>query len=87
MRKINLVWIFVIVLLGALLGSALGEVLGLVLPNGVVKEFFLRAVEWNLEPVLINLFVVTFTIGFGFKVNIIGGIGIILVGYFLKWAH
>ncbi|GAB4327723.1 MAG: hypothetical protein Kow0037_01490 [Calditrichia bacterium] len=87
MRKKNLAWIFVIVVLGALVGSALGEVLAYVLPQGVVKDFFLRAASVSLGPATLNLVVFTFTVGFTLKINVIGVIGIGLVGYFLKWAH
>lgn len=87
MRKKNLAWIFVIVVLGALVGSALGEVLAYVLPQGVVKDFFLRAATVSFGPATLNLIVFTFTFGISLKINVIGVIGIGLVGYFLKWAH
>jgi len=87
MRKKNIGLILVIVLLGALMGSALGEVLGLILPEGVVKEFFLRSAEFSLGPAVVNLLVLSFTLGFSFKINIIGVIGIALSAYFLRWAH
>ena len=87
MRKKNIGLILVIILLGALMGSALGEVLGLILPEGVVKEFFLRSAEFSLGPAAVNLLILSFTLGFSFKINIIGVIGIALASYFLRWAH
>ncbi|GAB4365602.1 MAG: hypothetical protein Kow0042_04980 [Calditrichia bacterium] len=86
MRKKNLGWILVVALLGALIGSALGEVLGLILPQGVVREFFLRSAEISLGPATVNLIILVFTLGLSLKINVIGVIGIILVGYFLRWA-
>ena len=80
-------WILIIILLGALVGSALGEVLGLILPEGVVKEFFLRSADFGVGPGTLNLVVFSFTLGFTLKVNVIGVIGIGLVAYFLRWAQ
>lgn len=85
MRKKRLGFIFIVLLLGGLVGTALGEVLGLVLPEGVVKEFFLRSASFGFSPTEISLVIIQFTIGFWLKINIIGVIGIILIGYLLRW--
>ena len=87
MRKKSLAWIFVIVLLGAFIGTALGEVLAYILPQGVVKEFFLRSAIFSLGPATLNLVVFTFTLGFSFKLNVIGIIGIGIAAYFLRWTQ
>lgn len=84
-RKFSLGMVLIAVVLGALIGSALGEVIGLVLPDGVVKDFFLRSASFGWSPVLVNLAIVTFTFGFTFKLNIIGVIGIILAAYIFRW--
>lgn len=85
MRKKRLGFILIILLLGGLVGTALGEVLTLILPPGVVKEFFLRSASFGFSPTQINLVIITFTLGFSFKINIIGVIGIVVVGYMLRW--
>ncbi len=86
MRKKSLWWVLLVVVLGALVGSALGEVLALILPAGVVRDFFLRAVEFSLGPTEVNFVVMRFTLGFALKLNIIGVLGILLVGYVLRWT-
>lgn len=85
MRKKRLGFILIILLLGGLVGTALGEVLTLILPEGVVKEFFLRSASFGFSPTQINLVVITFTLGFSFKINIIGVIGVVVLGYLLRW--
>lgn len=87
MRRKNLGWILIIVILGALIGSALGEVLGLILPEGVVKEFFLRSAQFSLGPASLNLIILTITLGFSIKLNVIGVLGIIFAAYALRWAQ
>jgi len=87
MRKKSLGWILVVIVLGAFIGTALGEVLAYILPQGVVKEFFLRSAIFSMGPATLNLVVFTFTLGFSFKLNVIGVIGIGIAAYFLRWTQ
>ena len=73
------------IILGALLGSAIGEALGVILPDGVVKDFFLRSISFGISPATLNLVLITFTIGFTFKLNVIGVIGVFLATYIFRW--
>ncbi len=87
MRKKSIGWILVIILLGALIGTALGEVLALILPQGVVKDFFLRSAEFGVGPATLNLVILTFTLGFSVKMNVISVIGIGIAAYLLRWTQ
>ncbi len=75
------------VFIGALLGSALGELMGAVLPQGVVKEFFLRAVHIGVDPerpLRLNLAFLILTLGGVLKVNVLSILGMALAAYFVK---
>jgi len=75
-----------IILGGALLGSGLGDLVGYILPSGVVRDFFTNAITPGINPPLtINLLVMTLTLGFTLKLNIIALLGIVLMAYLLKW--
>ncbi len=86
MRKKSLTFIIFIIILGALLGSVLGEILGLVLPAGVVKDFFLKSATASIGPGTIDIILLTFTLGFSIKLNITGVIGILIAAYALRWV-
>ena len=85
MRQRSLGFIIVIIFIGAIIGTALGELVAFILPDGVVKQFFLRSALVGFEPFLLNLGVFSFTVGFSFKLNIIGIIGIAITAYILRW--
>ena len=84
-RKKSLGLIILILVLGALIGSALGEIIGLVLPEGVVKQFFIKSVTGTAGPATLNVVVFSFTIGFSIKLNVIGVVGIIIAAYLVRW--
>jgi len=84
-RRRSLGYVILVLFLGALIGSALGEVIGVVLPDGVVKQFFLNSVSGGIEPATLNAVLFTFTVGFTIKLNVIGVIGIVIAAYILRW--
>ena len=85
MRERSISFIILILFLGAIIGTALGELIGFLLPEGVVEQFFLRSALFGFEPFNVNLGVFTFTLGFTFRLNIIGIIGIAFTAYILRW--
>ncbi len=86
MRRKGLGYILVVVLLGAIIGSVLGEVFGLILPAGVVRDFFLKSATFSVGPAALNLIIISITLGFSLKINVIGILGIAIAAYLLKYA-
>lgn len=87
MRKKSLGIILSVIFIGSIIGSAVGELIALIIPEGVVKQFFLRSVTIGFEPVTINLGILDFTLGFNFILNIIGVLGISFAAYLLRWYY
>ncbi|MCK4271567.1 DUF4321 domain-containing protein [bacterium] len=77
--------VLLILILGALIGSTFGEVIGLLLPDGVVKDFFLKSIAPGFSPATLDLIVFSITLGFTIKLNIISILGIALAAYILRW--
>jgi len=87
MRKKSLGFVILIIVMGALIGSALGEVIAYVIPDGVVQDFFLKSVSASLGPGTLDIIILTFTLGFSIKLNIIGVFGILIAAYILRWIE
>lgn len=77
--------VILILVLGLMIGSLFGQLIGLVLPEGVVKEFFLRHATFEVGPAPISIGFLAFTFGFKIILNIVGFIGIIVAIYLLRW--
>lgn len=87
MRSKRSLWfITMILLLGAISGTLLGELVGLMLPDGVVKKFFLSGPDLGFDPVKLDLVLMSITFGLTLKVNVVGGIGIFIAVYLLRWV-
>ncbi len=84
-RKKPVSILLVMLVVGMLAGSMVGEVISLVLPDGVVKQFFIRSITPGFEPVEINLEVVRITVGLDVTLNIISILGILLAVYLFRW--
>jgi len=84
-RKRSIAILFISLILGAAIGTILGEVLGLVLPEGVVKQFFLQSVSWGVSPITLDMLVMTVTFGLRVKFNISSVLGLGAVYYFLRY--
>ena len=78
-------FLLTVIILGVLIGGVIGEIIGLLMPEGVVKEFFLRSVKASVGPVTLDLHAFSVTLGFGLKLNIVSVLGVCLVAYLFRW--
>ena len=71
--------------LGAVLGTLVGEILGFILPEGVVKQFFLLSKTLSVGPGTLNIIMLHLTLGLSITLNVISLIGIAIAYYLLRW--
>jgi|TARA_B100000959_G_scaffold236626_1_gene255526 hypothetical protein len=90
-RSISL--IFLVLFFGAMMGTLLGELLGFLLPPGVVKDFFLTSVYFDLAGLfgnatgVVTIDLVMFVLKFGLEItiNFTSIIGLATAYYFLRF--
>ena len=93
MNKRTLGFIFVTLFCGAVIGSVLGELIGWIMPDGVVKQFFLTGIDLDLAGltgfdsgvIVLNLIVLTLKFGLPVSLNFIGLVGLATAYYFLRY--
>ncbi len=77
--------LFVVMLFGALIGSVLGEILGLMVPGELATKVLTRSVAFGLDPPgRVDLKILTFTLGFSFRMNLVSLLGIFLATFVYK---
>jgi len=75
----NMIVLLVILILGALIGSVIGEVIGSLAPGGYLEAVFSKGISPGLAPpAVLDLKVLTLTLGLTMKINLASLLGIVL---------
>ena len=93
MDKRSISVLILILFFGTLFGTLVGELLGFLLPDSVVKEFFLKSIVFNLgglvgsETGVITLDLIMLSIQFGLTLtfNFTSIVGFASAYYFLRY--
>ena len=93
MDKRSISVLILILFFGTLFGALVGELLGFLLPDSVVKEFFLKSIDFNLgglvgsETGVITLDLIMLSIQFGLTLtfNFTSIVGFASAYYFLRY--
>ena len=93
MDKRSISVLILILFFGTLFGTLIGELLGFLLPDSVVKEFFLKSIDFNLgglvgsETGVITLDLIMLSIQFGLTLtfNFTSIVGFASAYYFLRY--
>jgi hypothetical protein len=94
--------LIVFIVIGLILGGVLGESLGMLLgrigaiipgmgEDNMVRDLFVKSFEPQVgiedgTGVLIDLYLVKFRIGLGFKFNLVSIVGMFVSLYVMKWS-
>lgn len=95
MKKRSFGFIALSLFIGAIIGSWIGSFFGWILPEGVVKLFFLTSINFNLAGlvgnesgvIVLDLIIITFKFGLSLAFNFTSLIGIATAYYFLRFLR
>lgn len=93
MQKRSIALLIIGLITGAATGTLIGVFFGWVLPDGVVKDFFLTGINFDLAGlagnesgvIVLNLIVVVIKFGFSIHFNFTSLIGMAIAYYFLRY--
>jgi hypothetical protein len=88
-RRRNVKIIALMIFSGAIIGSLLGDLAGVIIPDSVVRDFFVLAFDsanYGLsEPFVLDLHIFSITFGFTIRVNFMGVVGMGVAYYLLRY--
>lgn len=87
MRKPEIVSIVILLLLAAVIGGLIGDIIGSYIPDGAVKTLFKKSKDIGFDPVKLNFFAISFTIGLIVKINFVSVLMVILVIVYFRWWY
>ena len=95
MKKLQLHFIVLSLFVGAIFGGVVGNIFSLILPESVVKDFFLTSITFDLGGLvnndlgvfIIDLKVIVLKLGLSMSFNFTSVIGIAVAYYILRYLR
>ncbi|MCU0610554.1 MAG: DUF4321 domain-containing protein [Candidatus Eisenbacteria bacterium] len=77
--------LILVLVVGSIFGALVSQLIGLVLPQGVIRDFFVRGFQPQFGPLSVDLGVIGFTLGFTLKLTVASVLGIMLAVHIFRW--
>ena len=95
MKKRSIHIIILAIFIGAVFGGVIGNLFALILPESVVKDFFLTSITFDLGGfanndlgvLIIDLKTLVFKLGFSMSFNFTSVVGIVVAYYILRYLR
>ena len=85
MKSREVTFLLVALVLAAVVGGLIGDIVGTFLPEGAVKTLFQKAESVGFEPLTVELYAISFTIGLKVTINFVSILFLILVVIYFRW--
>jgi hypothetical protein len=87
MKRREVIFLTVALILGAVVGGLLGEVFGSFLPEGAVKTLFTQSIDIGIKPFSVEVYALSLTFGLMVKINFVSVLMIIGVIIYFRWWY
>lgn len=96
LKRQELTFLIVGMLLAAIAGGLIGDLVGSFLPEGTIRTLFKTNIEIGLgrtvdlqpvQPLVINLYAITMVLGFTLKINFVSVLFVFLVFVYFQWWY
>ena len=87
MKRREVIFLTVALVLGAVIGGLLGELIGSFLPEGAVKTLFTQSINIGFPSFTAEFYALSFTLGLMFKINFVSVLLIIFVIVYFRWWY
>jgi hypothetical protein len=86
-RRSELGFVVIGVLLAAIVGGLIGEIIGSFLPEGTAKVLFLKSIPIGFEPTTLQFYAISLTLGLVVKFNFVSVLMMIFVLAYFRWWY
>jgi len=87
LKKRELTFIIIALLLGAIIGGLVGDIIGTFLPAGAAKTVFTKSIIIGFEPAQVDFYAISFTFGLKLKINFMSMLVVLLVIIYFRWWY
>lgn len=87
MKRREVIFLTVSLILAAVVGGLLGELIGSFLPDGAVKTLFVKSIDIGFSPFSVHFYAISFTLGLMVKINFVSVLTIAGVLVYFRWWY
>lgn len=87
MRRSELVYVIIGVLVAGVVGGLIGEIIGSFLPEGAAKVLFMKSVLVGFDATTLQFYTLTLTLGLLFKFNFVSVLLMLFVLAYFRWWY
>ena len=87
MKKRELTFIIIALILGAVMGGLIGDIIGTYLPPGAAKTVFTKSIEIGINTTKVDFYAISFTFGLTFRINFVSVLVVLLVIVYFRWWY
>ncbi len=87
MKRSEIVFLIVSLLLAGVAGGVLGDIIGGFLPDGAAKTLFQKNLPVGFEPFTLDLYAISFTLGLMIKINFVSVLFMVMVLIYFRWWY
>ncbi len=87
MKRRELTFIIVALILGAIFGGLIGDVIGTFLPPSGAKTVFSKSIEVGFDTIKVDFYAIAFTFGLTIKINFMSVLVVLLVIIYFRWWY
>ncbi len=87
MKRREVIFLTVALILGAVVGGLLGELIGSFLPDGAVKTLFTESIPIGFKSFTAEFYAISFSFGLMFEINFVSVLLIIFVIVYFRWWY
>ena len=87
MKRSELGYVVLGVLLAGIVGGLVGEIIGSFLPDGAARVLFLKSIPVGFGPASLDFYSISVTLGLWFKFNFVSVLMMIFVLAYFRWWY
>ncbi|MFH1373478.1 MAG: DUF4321 domain-containing protein [bacterium] len=87
MRRRELTFLIVALILGAAIGGLIGDIVGTFLPASAAKTVFTKSLEVGIDTFKVDFYAISFTFGLTLKINFMSVLVVLLVIVYFRWWY
>ena len=87
MKKRELTFIVIALILGSVFGGLVGDIIGTFLPPGAAKTLFTKSIEIGCDTFKVDFYAISVTFGLTLKINFMSVLVVLLVIVYFRWWY